>query len=67
MTKTIGERVTRARELRGWKKADLARRTGLSKAFVGRLESNERAPDVANAVKIAKALGMTLDALILGR
>ena len=67
MEKTIAGRIKRAREIRGWKQVELARRVGLSRSNVSRFESGLRTPEVASAIKLAKARDMTLAALILGR
>jgi integrase len=47
----IGARLRRLHEERGWRLEDLAQRTGLSKAYLSRLEGGERQPNIADAVK----------------
>lgn len=61
---TMGERIRRLRERRGWLKADLARRAGVSEAYVGRLERDEyQSPGTEKLKQIADTLGETLESL----
>lgn len=50
--------VTRLREQRGWRQADLAAATGLSRPFVSQIESGEREPSEITVQAIADALGV---------
>lgn len=46
---------------RGWSQADLARRSGLSPAQVSRLASGVRQPGLDACLRLAQALGLSLD------
>lgn len=63
----IGRRVTRYRERLGYRQAELAKRAGRSEAYVNRLENGlVRSPKIGDLSTIARALGVSLDALIYG-
>jgi transcriptional regulator with XRE-family HTH domain len=63
----IGRRVTRYRERLGFRQAELAKRAGRSEAYVNRLENGlVRSPKIGDLGVIARALDVTLDALIYG-
>ena len=61
--------LTRIRQLRalasldGWTQEDLARATGIARDRVLRIERGYAVPTVLEARRIAKALGVTVDAL----
>lgn len=61
---TLGDRLRAAREAKGINKADLARLTGLSKSYVGRLESGKQEPSRLALDAIARALGVTVTELL---
>jgi transcriptional regulator with XRE-family HTH domain len=52
----IRERIRRRREERGLNAAELARRTGISPAYVTRIEKGDKVPGEEVAVRIAKVL-----------
>ena len=60
---TIGSRLRTLRRERGWRLEDLAERTGLSKAYLSRLESGERQPSLTALFGVAKAYGVSFSAL----
>lgn len=60
---TIGARLRALRRERGWRLEDLAERTGLSKAYLSRLESGERQPSLTALFGVAKAYGVSFSAL----
>ena len=63
----IGRRVTRYRERLGFRQAELAKRAGRSEAYVNRLENGlVRSPKIGDLSAIARALSVSLDALIYG-
>ena len=43
---------------------DLARASGVTRVAISRYENDERKPNVVVAIKIAKALGCTVDDLL---
>jgi XRE family aerobic/anaerobic benzoate catabolism transcriptional regulator len=60
----LGSRVRRLRESRGWSRADLAARSGLSIRFLARIESGDGNVSLVRLVHLAEALDMTADALL---
>jgi transcriptional regulator with XRE-family HTH domain len=52
------------RESRGWTLADLAARSGLSKAMVSKIERREASPTATSLVRLAGAFDLTLAALL---
>lgn len=50
-------RLAQLRQRRGWTQADLAARTGASRAEVSAIETGRLVPSVAVALKVARALG----------
>lgn len=59
----VGTRLRRLRGERGWRLEDLAERTGLSKAYLSRLESGERQPSLTALFSVARAYGVSFSAL----
>lgn len=56
LSSLVPDRVRRRREERGISGADLARRIGVSPAYVSQIEKGLRVPDVPVAVRIARVL-----------
>src|SRR6266480_888425 len=63
---TPGDRIREAREAKGWTQEDLAAKAGISKGFLSDVENNKRNVSAENALKIADALGVSLDFLMRG-
>lgn len=62
---TFGERLRRLRNLRNLSLDELAGRTGLTKAYLWRLETNpDINPSIEVGQKLAAGLGVTIGALI---
>ena len=59
----VGSRLRSLRQQRGWRLEDLAERTGLSKAYLSRLESGERQPSLTALFGVARAYGVSFSAL----
>lgn len=57
----VGDEVRRARRRRGWTQAELARRSGVGRLVVGRIERGATRLDVEALVRIGLALGRRLD------
>ena len=53
------------REERGFSQVELAKRSGVSQAFISQIEKGERVPTVFVAKRIADALEKTVDELIV--
>ena len=66
MTSHMGQRVKRLREAREWSQPDLAKRAKVSQAYIAEeLErGTKRNPSVRIAVRLAKALGVPVTALL---
>lgn len=54
------------REARGWSQAELAQRTGISRAEVSAIETHRLLPSVATALSLARALGCRTEDLFCG-
>jgi transcriptional regulator with XRE-family HTH domain len=59
----VGGRLRSLRRERGWRLEDLAERTGLSKAYLSRLESGERQPSLTALFGVARAYRVSFSAL----
>jgi transcriptional regulator with XRE-family HTH domain len=67
MTETLGSRIRHARERYGMSQAELARRIGISNTALNQIESGKtQNPGVVHIVAIARVLGVSTDALLLG-
>jgi XRE family aerobic/anaerobic benzoate catabolism transcriptional regulator len=60
----LASRVRRLRETRGWSRAELAFRSGLSIRFLARIESGDGNVSLVRLVHLAEALDTTPDALL---
>jgi transcriptional regulator with XRE-family HTH domain len=61
---SVGERIKRLRERRGWNQRELARRAQVDHAWIHRLENGERHNISLDAAKrLATTLGVSLDVL----
>jgi len=60
---SLGHRIHSMRESRDWTLDDLAERTGLSKAYLSRLEAGERQPSIQTLGEIAGVFGVSIAAL----
>lgn len=61
----LAVRVKLEREARGWSLADLAERSGVSKAAISKIERAETSPTAAVLVRLASAFDLTLAGLLL--
>jgi transcriptional regulator with XRE-family HTH domain len=60
----IAERLRVEREARGWTLADLAARSGVSRATISKIERGEASPTATVLVRLAGAFDLTLAGLI---
>jgi transcriptional regulator with XRE-family HTH domain len=60
----LAERVKLERERRGWTLAELAARSGVSKAMISKIERAEASPTAVTLVRLAAAFDLTLAGLI---
>jgi transcriptional regulator with XRE-family HTH domain len=61
----IARRVRLERDSRGWSLADLAERSGVSKATISKIEREEVSPTAVILVRLAGAFDLTLAGLLL--
>ena len=61
---SIGKRVRRYRESRGWSQKELSEKTGLSQSGISKIETDELTPSVDKLQKVADVLGVALSDLI---
>ena len=61
----LARRIYGERKERGWSLADLADRSGVSKAALSKIERGETSPTATNLVKVASAFGLTFAGLLL--
>jgi transcriptional regulator with XRE-family HTH domain len=60
----LAHRVKKEREARGWSLADLAERSGISKAMLSNIERVAASPTAGTLARIASAFGLTLSGLV---
>jgi transcriptional regulator with XRE-family HTH domain len=63
---TVGDRVKHIREHRHWTQEQLAELSGISKGFLSEIENNRTNPGSETVLKIADALGASIDYLLRG-
>jgi transcriptional regulator with XRE-family HTH domain len=61
----IAARLRLERDSRGWSLADLAERSGVSKATISKIERDEVSPTAGVLVRLAGAFDLTLAGLLL--
>lgn len=64
---TPGDRIRECREARNWTQEALAQAAGISKGFLSDLENSKRNASSENVLRIANALGVSLDYLMRGQ
>lgn len=63
---TVGDRIREIREARTMTQDQLAARSGVSKGFLSDIENNKRNPSSEYVLKLANALGASIDYLLRG-
>lgn len=63
---TIGDRIKEIREDLGWTQEKLADESKISKGFLSDVENNKRDISATNVLKIANAMGASLEYLLRG-
>lgn len=61
---TLGKEIKKARIDKGWKQADLLPHIGITQKYLSEIENDHVDPRVSIVHRIAKALGVTMDALM---
>src|SRR5271170_6903238 len=64
-TGRIARRLRLERDARSWSQADLAKRSGVSKAMISKIEREEVSPTAVILVRLAGAFDLTLAGLLL--
>jgi transcriptional regulator with XRE-family HTH domain len=62
----LASRIRLGRKLKGWTQEELGRQTGLAAAYIGQIEACHHMPGRNALLRIAKALGDTVDYLLRG-
>lgn len=60
----FGKRLRALREKAGTSQGDLADMAGLSRTYLNQLEAGKRDPSLSTLTRLARALGVKLEALI---
>ena len=63
-TASIGKRIRKERERKGWRQEDFAERIGLSVTYTGMIERGEKVPKLETFITIANVLGVSADQLL---
>lgn len=64
---SVGERIKKRRVELAWTQDQLAQKAGISKSFLSDLENGKRSVGANNLLDIARALGVSLDFLMIGQ
>jgi transcriptional regulator with XRE-family HTH domain len=64
MGRRIAERIRAERETRDWSLADLAERSGVSRAMISKIERGEASPTATLLGRLSGAFGLTLTTLL---
>ena len=59
MTETV-KKIKNVMDIYGWTQAEMAKRSGVSKANICRTFNDENEPSIENVEKMVKALGMEI-------
>ncbi len=63
-TSSIGKRIRKYREAKGWRQEDFAEKIGLSVTYTGMIERGEKVPKLETFITIANVLGVSADLLL---
>ena len=63
-TSSIGKRIRKYREAKGWRQEDFAEKVGLSVTYTGMIERGEKVPKLETFINIANVLGVSADLLL---
>jgi len=62
----FGKQIRNLRRDRGWSQEDLADNSGVHRTYIGAIERGEQNVSIDNIIKLAKALGISLEQLFKG-
>lgn len=63
-TSSIGKRIRKYREAKGWRQEDFAEKIGLSVTYTGMIERGEKVPKLETFITIANTLEVSADLLL---
>ena len=63
-TSSIGKRIRKYREAKGWRQEDFAEKTGLSVTYTGMIERGEKVLKLETFITIANVLEVSADLLL---
>jgi transcriptional regulator with XRE-family HTH domain len=63
-TSSIGKRIRKYRESKGWRQEDFAEKIGLSVTYTGMIERGEKVPKLETFITIANVLEVSADLLL---
>ena len=63
-TSSIGKRIRKFREHKGWRQEDFAEKVGLSVTYTGMIERGEKIPKLETFITIANVLEVSADQLL---
>ncbi len=63
-TSSIGKRIRKCREDKGWRQEDFAEKIGLSVTYTGMIERGEKVPKLETFITIANVLEVSADLLL---
>lgn len=63
-TSSIGKRIRKFREHKGWRQEDFAEKVGLSVTYTGMIERGEKVPKLETFIQIANVLEVSADQLL---
>lgn len=63
-TSTIGKRIRKYRESKGWRQEEFAEKIGLSVTYTGMIERGEKIPKLETFINIANVLEVSADLLL---
>ena len=63
-TATIGKRIRKFREHKGWRQEDFAEKIGLSVTYTGMIERGEKVPKLETFITIANVLEVSADQIL---
>ncbi len=61
---SIGKRIRKYREAKGWRQEDFAEKIGLSVTYTGMIERGEKVPKLETFITIANVLEVSADVLL---
>jgi y4mF family transcriptional regulator len=62
----FGKQIRNMRHSLGWSQEDLADKSGVHRTYIGAIERGEQNVSIDNIIKLAKALGVSLEQLFKG-